>query len=73
MQKKSDLVRIVSNEEGVSIDFTGKKNGRGAYVCKKPECILLLSKKHGLDRAFKSHVSQDVYDQILKELENIHG
>lgn len=67
---KRQLVRIVKSPEGeISIDFTGKKAGRGAYVCKSSECIMLAKKKRALQRAFETEVSDEVYDSLAKDLE----
>ena len=64
---KRDLVRIVKTPEGtISVDITGKMNGRGAYICKNEECLLNAFKRKQLDYAFKDKVSPETYD-ILKE------
>ncbi|OUQ55858.1 nucleic acid-binding protein [Tyzzerella sp. An114] len=77
MKNKKDLVRIVRNDEGeFSVDFTGKKPGRGAYVCPNEECLLKAHKSKGLERSFKSAVPAEVYEelkeQLLKEKGNLH-
>ncbi len=77
MKNKKELVRIVRNDEGeFSVDFTGKKPGRGAYVCPNEECLLKAHKSKGLERSFKSAVPAEVYEelkaQLLKEKENLH-
>lgn len=77
MKNKKELVRIVRNDEGeFSVDFTGKKPGRGAYVCPNEECLLKAHKSKGLERSFKSAVPAKVYEelkaQLLKEKENLH-
>ena len=67
---KKDLIRIVRSKEGViSLDESGKANGRGAYVCKKKACLERAVKTKGLDRAFKERVSSDVYEGLKKEFE----
>lgn len=61
MKNKKELVRIVRNDEGeFSVDFTGKKPGRGAYVCPNEECLLKAHKSKGLERSFKSAVPAEV-------------
>ncbi len=65
---KKELVRIVKSKEGeIEIDFTGKKAGRGAYLCLKKECIKLARKEGKLNRALKI----DVPAKIFEELENL--
>lgn len=70
--EKKDLLRIVKNKDGeISLDPTGRKNGRGAYLCKNIECALKLKKSKGLDRSFKMNVSSKVYEEILQEVSEI--
>ena len=62
---KQELVRVVRSAEGeVSLDLTGKKAGRGAYICKSAQCLKAARK----DRAFSVTVPDDVYDEMEKEL-----
>lgn len=71
MKDKRQLVRIVRNNEGeFSLDFTGKKAGRGAYICPSIECLEKAQKSKGLERSFKSPVPKDVYEKLREELEN---
>ncbi len=66
---KKDLLRIVKDKEGnISVDVTGKSNGRGAYICKKAECFKKLHKAKLLDRAFAMQVSAEVYNAVEEEL-----
>ena len=70
MKSKKELIRILkTEEEGFILDFTGKKNGRGAYICRNAECLKAAKKSKGLDRSFKMAVSDDVYDSLTKEIE----
>ena len=62
VKDKKELIRIVR---------TGRKNGRGAYICKDSKCFETLKKSKGLDRSFKSQVSVDVYDRLLEELQSL--
>jgi predicted RNA-binding protein YlxR (DUF448 family) len=71
MKPKKDLVRIVRSNEGeVSVDLTGKKSGRGAYVCKDPECIRKAQKAKRLERAFECEVPKEIYSRLAEELAN---
>lgn len=71
MKNKKELVRIVHNEEGeFFLDFTGKKQGRGAYICPSFQCLEKASKSKGLERSFKCSVPADIYEQLRTELEN---
>ncbi len=68
---KKDLIRIVKNKENdIFIDFTGKANGRGAYICRNVECLKNVQKKKALNRAFNQQISEDVYADLIKELES---
>ena len=70
MKNKKELIRIVKNDEGeFSIDFTGKKSGRGAYVCPSMECIEKARKNRGFEKSFKMAVPKDVYETLKRELE----
>lgn len=70
MKNKKELIRIVRSEDGeISLDRTGKKPGRGAYVCANSECLQKAQKSKGLERSFKAPVPQAVYEQLLKQLE----
>ncbi|MBR3299994.1 MAG: YlxR family protein [Clostridia bacterium] len=72
MKPKQELIRIVKSPEGdISLDTTGKKNGRGAYVCKNIECIKKIKKQKALNRAFDTPVEQDIYDSLEKEFAKI--
>ncbi|MBE7022019.1 MAG: YlxR family protein [Ruminococcaceae bacterium] len=65
---KHQLLRVVRNGEGISLDVTGKAAGRGAYLCKDPACYEKLVKQRRLDRAFRQQVSREVYDMLGKQL-----
>lgn len=80
MKPKKELVRVVKapdikNEQGeavsqgeVSLDLTGKKPGRGAYVCKSAECMKLARKARRFERAFSCKIPDEVFDAMEKEL-----
>lgn len=70
--EKKDLLRIVKSKEGeISLDLTGRKNGRGAYLCGETDCSIKFKKIKGLDRSFKMKVPSEVYDEILEEVNRI--
>ncbi|MEK3989608.1 RNase P modulator RnpM [Robertmurraya sp. FSL R5-0851] len=70
MRPKKELVRIVRSKEGeVSIDLTGKKSGRGAYLTKEKEAILLAKKKNILSNQLQVQVNDSVYEELLKLVE----
>ncbi len=67
-QPKKDLIRIVYNEtEGLTYDLTGKKNGRGAYICRNLQCLDKL-KKETLQSALKQSISNEAFDQLIVAL-----
>ena len=69
MKDKHSLIRVVKDKEGnISIDETGKKNGRGAYVCKEPECFAKLKKQKSLNKAFKCNIDDEILSQIEEEV-----
>ncbi len=67
--EKRDLLRVVRSPEGeISIDFTGKKSGRGAYLCKKSACLKKARKSGVLKRALECEISEEIYDELEKEI-----
>lgn len=70
MKTKKELLRILRTEDGnIVLDATGRKNGRGAYICPNTECLKKAIKSKGLERSFKMAVSSEVYDSLTKEIE----
>lgn len=70
MKPKKELVRVVRSPEGqISLDFRGKANGRGAYVCRSPECLKKAIKAHALERAFSCQIPEEIYVQLQAEME----
>ena len=66
---KCELIRIVKNKSGeISLDKTGKLDGRGAYICKDKACIDKLLKTKALNKSYHINVSQEVYENILNEI-----
>ena len=60
-------------DQTISIDATGRKNGRGAYICPSMECLRKARKNKGLERSFKMAVPGEIYDSLEKEMEQIEG
>lgn len=74
MFDKRTLVRVVKSPEGeISLDLTGKKSGRGAYVCKNPDCLKKARKKKALERAFSVQISEEVYNAMEEEMADAEG
>lgn len=68
---KRELIRVVRSPEGeVSLDFGGKKNGRGAYICSNPECLKKAIRSKALDRSLEVTIPEEVYQRLEKEMEN---
>lgn len=67
---KKELIRIVKNGEEISLDKTGRKNGRGAYICNDQECLNKLKKQKALNKVFSCAVSDEVYRQLEEEFFN---
>lgn len=66
---KKGAVRIVRDKEGnFSVDPTGKKPGRGAYICNDTKCLELAKKGRKLERSFKCRVPEEIYEELEKEL-----
>ena len=63
---KRELIRVVKFGEKISLDKTGKANGRGAYVCNDIECIKKLKKQKLINRAFSCQVEDSTYDEIME-------
>lgn len=73
MKPKKELVRVVKSPEGeISLDLTGKKPGRGAYVCKDPECLKKAAKARRFERAFSCRIPDEVYERMEEEMQT-HG
>ncbi len=72
MKPKKELIRVLrTTEEEFVLDTTGKKNGRGAYICNSKECFLKAAKNKGLERSFKQAIPEDVYDRLEKEMDEL--
>ncbi|MBQ9120601.1 MAG: YlxR family protein [Lachnospiraceae bacterium] len=71
MKNKKELVRVIKTpEDEIVIDTTGKKNGRGAYICGSAECLAKARKTKGLERSLKIAIPAEVYDALEGELKD---
>ena len=69
-KSKREMLRVVRGTDGtVSLDFGGKLNGRGAYVCPDPECLKKARKAKSLERCLEAQIPEAVYDRMEKEME----
>ena len=67
---KRDMIRIVRTPEGVvSLDFGGKMNGRGAYICPATECLKKVQKSKALERSLEVPIPDEVFERLAKEME----
>ena len=72
MKNKKEMLRVIHTKEGeFLLDATGRKNGRGAYLCFSRDCFLKAVKNKGLERSFKQAIPNEVYEQLEKEMEQI--
>ena len=72
MKPKKEMLRVLRTEdEGFLLDMTGKKNGRGAYLCQSGECFEKAVKSKGLERSFKQPIPPEVYEHLKKEMNAI--
>lgn len=70
MKPKKELVRVVKSPEGeISMDLTGKKSGRGAYVCRNKKCLAAAIKAKRLERAFECSIPAEVYERLEGEMD----
>jgi predicted RNA-binding protein YlxR (DUF448 family) len=74
MKPKKELIRVVRSPEGeISLDFKGKANGRGAYICPQAECLKKAVKARALERAFSASIHQEIYDRLQEEMISCDG
>jgi len=74
MKPKRELIRVVRSPEGdISIDFKGKKSGRGAYVCHDMECLKRAIKSKALSRAFGVPIPDNIIDELNLQMEGTDG
>ena len=73
MKNKKELIRILKTDDGIIIDETGKKNGRGAYICPNADCLRKAVESKGLERSFKAPVDKSVYESLEKEMKSFEA
>lgn len=74
MKSKKEMMRVIKTaEDDICLDVTGKKNGRGAYLCVSKECLQKARKNKGLERSFKMSIPTEIYDTLDKEFEAIEA
>ncbi len=72
MKSKKEMIRVIKTAENeILLDATGRKNGRGAYLCPSMECMQKAIKTKGLERSFKMAIPAEVYETLEKEMEKI--
>lgn len=72
MKGKKDMMRVLKTAENeICLDATGKKNGRGAYICRSKECLQRARRNKGLERSFKMSIPNEVYDTLEKEFDSL--
>lgn len=74
MKNKKEMIRVLRTaEENIILDVTGKKNGRGAYLCHSKECLKAARKNKGLERSFKMAIPSEVYESLEREYQEADG
>ena len=74
MKSKKEMLRIIRTQEGeFLLDATGKKNGRGAYICPSSECLSKAIRQKGLERSFKQAIPEDVYEMLEREMSELES
>ena len=74
MKGKREMMRVLRTVENeICLDITGKKNGRGAYLCRSGECLRKARKNKGLERSFKMSIPGEVYETLEREFENLEA
>ena len=74
LKNKKEMIRVIrTSEQEFVLDATGKKNGRGAYICPNRECLSQAIKSKGLERSFKQAIPKEVYESLEKEMEHLES
>ncbi len=74
MKEKKELIRVVKTAEGeIVLDDTGRKNGRGAYLCRGTSCFAKARKTKAIERSLGVGVSEEVYEELEKEMNGLDG
>ena len=72
MKSKKEMIRVLKTaEDEIVLDATGRKNGRGAYLCPSMDCFKKAVKNKGLERSFKTAIPKEVYETVEKEMEQL--
>ena len=72
MKSKKEMIRVLkTSEDEFVLDATGKKNGRGAYLCVSKDCLQMAIKNKGLERSFKQAIPKEVYENLEKEMDSL--
>ena len=72
MKSKKEMIRVLKTaEDEIVLDPTGRKNGRGAYLCPSMDCFKKAVKNKGLERSFKTAIPKEVYETLEKEMEQL--
>ena len=71
MKPKKELIRVLKTEEGMILDETGRKNGRGAYLCRSTDCFQKARKNRGIERSLKMSVPEEVYKELAQQLASV--
>lgn len=74
MKSKKEMIRVIrTSENEFLLDATGKKNGRGAYICANGDCLAKAVKSRGLERSFKQSIPKEVYETLEKEMKELES
>ena len=72
MKNKKEMLRVLkTTDDQIIIDATGRKNGRGAYICPSMDCYKKAVKNKGLERSLKMAIPKEVYEALEKEMDSI--
>jgi hypothetical protein len=72
MKSKKEMIRVIKTSQNeFMIDATGRKNGRGAYICQNTQCLNQAIKTKGLERSFQCAIPSEVYEQLTKEMSEL--
>lgn len=71
MKPKTELIRVIKTPEGeISIDLTGKKNGRGSYICPTEACLKKAIKTKAIERSLECKISEEIYERLKEEIQS---
>ncbi len=69
MKPKKELIRVIHTpDDTIEMDLTGKKNGRGAYICRSEECLRLAERSHAIERSLSVTIHAEIYERLRKEI-----